>query len=208
MPEREGKRERALRATAFSSWFPSASTRINHARLSHCCAFTITFRELTFILSSEREIPERFGCRPAASSPPHPHPPLPPYQSRAIVPSRLDIYMAIAGAPTHRLRCRCAPRPELKPPHYHRRTSCRGSKGRRVARLDEAAAGESVLRILEVMSRVVLYNTRFTRPSPPSSSFLPKPTSPSVRRHTVPRSLAPPRRVPRSILPHSRITAS
>jgi len=168
--------------TAFSSWFPSASARINHARLSHCCAFTITFRGLTFILSSEREIPERFGCRPAASNSSHPY--APPYQSHAIVPSRLDIYMAIAGAPIHRPQCRCAPRPELKPPHYHRWTGCRGSKGRRVARLDEAAAGESVLRILEVMSRVVLYNTRFTRRLPSSSSSLPKPTSPSVHHHT------------------------
>ncbi|EZA61004.1 hypothetical protein X777_08216 [Ooceraea biroi] len=73
--------------------------------------------------------------------------------------------MAIAGAPTHRPKCRCAPRPELKPPHYHggpwRVARCRGVKGEGGCALDEAAAGESVLRILEVMSRAVLYNTRF-----------------------------------------------
>ena len=44
--------------------------------------------------------------------------PLLAYQSRAIVSSRLDIYMAIAGAPTQPAGV-CAPRPELKPPHYH-----------------------------------------------------------------------------------------
>jgi len=103
--------------------------------------------------------------------------PLLAYQSRAIVSSRLDIYMAIAGAPTQPAGV-CAPRPELKPPHYHggpwRAAGDRGGgleeSGGCAA--DEAAAGESVLRILEVMSRAVLYNTR-SRPfqSRPLSAF-------------------------------------
>lgn len=79
----------------------------------------------------------------------------------------------------------CAPRPELKPPHYHGglwraavdRGRLEGTGGRA---LDEAAAGESVLRILEVMSRAVLYNTR-SRPfqSRPLSAFpfLPRPAA-------------------------------
>lgn len=101
------------------------------------------------------------------------------YQSRAIVPSRLDIYMAIAGAPTPPAGV-CAPRPELKPPHYHRGGPWRARRergkvrgGRRMRSLrDEAAAGESVLRILEVMSRAVLYNTR-SRPSQSRPLFSP-----------------------------------
>lgn len=71
----------------------------------------------------------------------------------------------------------CAPRPELKPPHYHgglwRAAVDRGRlEGTGGCALDEAAAGESVLRILEVMSRAVLYNTR-SRPfqSRPLSAF-------------------------------------
>lgn len=64
----------------------------------------------------------------------------------------------------------CSPRPELKPPHYQ---SLVGGCVEGVAGGDEAAAaaGESVLRILEVMSRAVLYNTRsaFFRPPPPLS---------------------------------------
>jgi len=57
---------------------------------------------------------------------------LPPslsYQSRTIVPSRSDIYMAIAGAPTPPAGV-CAPRPELKPPHYHGLEGCGRSGGR------------------------------------------------------------------------------
>lgn len=68
----------------------------------------------------------------------------------------------------------CSPRPELKPPHYQ---SLVGGCVEGVAGGDEAAAaataaGESVLRILEVMSRAVLYNTRsaFFRPPPPPLS--------------------------------------
>lgn len=47
----------------------------------------------------------------------------------SIVPSRLDIYMAIAGAPTPPVGV-CAPRPELKPPHYHRSGPWRAARDR------------------------------------------------------------------------------
>lgn len=105
------------------------------------------------------------------------------HQSRAIVPSRLDIYMAIAGTPTHQPGC--APRGQnwnhlittADWEGYEERRGRRLARGRREKRgrrgcaQDEAAGGESVLRILEVMSRAVLYNTRSrpfqSRPPPP-----------------------------------------
>lgn len=148
---------------------------------SHCCAFAITFRSYLQLL--RKDFPEiRAGATTRwmdrgslIRAPSRSRSPL-PYQSRAIVPSRSDIYMAIAGAHLHH-RPGCAPRPELKPPHYHgglwRAAVDRGRlEGAGGCALDEAAAGESVLRILEVMSRAVLYNTR-SRPfqSRPLSAY-------------------------------------
>lgn len=103
---------------AFSNWFLLASMR-QTIRSSCCCAFAITFPQLSSA-TPERFLRDSCRCddswmdresfiRPFS---------LPLYQSRAIVPSRLDIYMAIAGAPTPPAGV-CAPRPELKPPHYH-----------------------------------------------------------------------------------------
>lgn len=51
--------------------------------------------------------------------------------------NRLDIYMAIAGAATPPVGV-CAPRPELKPPHYHRSGPWRAA--REVGRLEGADA--------------------------------------------------------------------
>lgn len=106
--------------------------------------------------------------------------------------------MAIAGAPTPPAGV-CAPRPELKPPHYHRggpwrvarreRGKVRGSRRMRSLR-DEAAAGESVLRILEVMSRAVLYNTR-SRPSQSRPLFSPFPSFRSFRPTAAAAPLLP-----------------
>ncbi|KYN17271.1 hypothetical protein ALC57_10491 [Trachymyrmex cornetzi] len=65
--------------------------------------------------------------------------------------------MAIAGAPTQPAGV-CAPRPELKPPHYHggpwRAAGDRGGlEETGGCAADEAAAGESVLRILEILAK-------------------------------------------------------
>lgn len=86
--------------------------------------------------------------------------------------------MAIAGAPTPSVGV-VRPEARIETTSLPRRTvevaGVWGEGGRRGTggcALDEAAAGESVLRILEVMSRAVLYNTR-SRPfqSRPLSAF-------------------------------------
>jgi len=151
------------------------------SRLSHCCAFTVTFRSyLRVSRKDSREIragaTARERARVSFTSPRLPLPP--PYQSRGIILSRLDIYMAIAGVPTPVDGVR-APRPELKPPHYHGGPWRRAGVGPGGCALDEAAAGESVLRILEVMSRAVLYNTR-------SRPFQSRPLSASSYRPFLP----------------------
>lgn len=119
-----------MSATESDSIFKSVFSMRQTIRSSCCCAFAITFPQLS------SATPERFSgdscrcddswmdreglIRPFS---------LPLYQSRAIVPSRLDIYMAIAGAPIPPAGV-CAPRPELKPPHYHGPWRAAGDRGR------------------------------------------------------------------------------
>lgn len=75
--------------------------------------------------------------------------------------------MAIADVPTHRAGLF----PEARIETTSLPVVGRGLRGRGCRGDEAAAAGESVLRILEVMSRAVLYNTRsaFFRPPPPLS---------------------------------------
>lgn len=80
--------------------------------------------------------------------------------------------MAIADVPTHRAGLFPEARIETTSlPAVGWGLRGRGLPGRGAG--EAAAAGESVLRILEVMSRAVLYNTRsafFRHPSPPPSA--------------------------------------
>jgi len=162
----------------------------------YICFFSRVYRIVTLLLSLSAvtyvQPPKRFSrdlcrCDSSRTGQSFIHlslsPLFSPYQSRAIILSRSDIYMAIAGATP--LDGVCAPRPELKPPHYHG-GPWRAGVGPGGCALDEAAAGESVLRILEVMSRAVLYNTR-SRPfqsRPLSASSYRPPSRSACRRST------------------------
>lgn len=145
--------------------------------LSHCCAFTVTFRSyLQTRRKDSREIRAGATAREwatASSSPSSPSLSISRNHSLSLGHLHGNSWC------TYTTRRGARPEARIETTSLPRRTveGCVGPGG---CALDEAAAGESVLRILEVMSRAVLYNTR-SRPfqSRPlsASSFRPRSAS-------------------------------
>jgi len=105
-----------LKAIALSSWFFLVRQTIRvHLTIAHLPSLSAV------IFNYSGKILRRFvQVRRLVDGSRKYHPPLltPLLSISRNRSSHLDIYMAIAGAPTPPAGV-CAPRPELKPPHYH-----------------------------------------------------------------------------------------